>query len=399
MLELEREQIRKNEKMNFLLVAGIMLFAANLRFPITSMGSLVPVVRDSLEVSSTVMGAISTLPLLAFALISPFAPKLATRFGMEKTIFIAMIFLGLGLLIRSANGISTLFIGTAVIGITIAFGNVLLPGLIKMRFPFKVGLMTGLYTIFMNIFGAIASGVSVPLSTMESFGWKGSLGIWTVLTLIAVLIWTPQARNPRSQPTMNLEQKKTNMWTVPIAWQVTIFMGFQSFMYFTPLTWLPDIMQSQGYSLSQAGILLSLMLVGLIPVNFIIPVLADRMKNQKLLGAFTGIVFLLGSIGLFSSNLGILTVSAILIGVGCGSGYSLSMMYFTLRTRNGYEASDLSGMAQAVGYLIAATGPIVFGGIYDLVGSWFVPIIMLIVVSIIVIITGILGGRNIVINE
>src|SRR5690625_4010770 len=164
---LDSEKIERNAKISFLLVAGIMLFASNLRVPITSIGSLVPVIRDNLDVSSSVMGSISTLPLLAFAFVSPFVPKIANRFGMEKTIFLAMMILGLGVVVRSANGISTLFIGTALIGITIAFGNVLLPGLIKMRFPFKIGLMTGLYTIFMNIFGALASGVSVPLSNID----------------------------------------------------------------------------------------------------------------------------------------------------------------------------------------------------------------------------------------
>lgn len=393
------EQRRKNETISLLLVAGIMLFASNLRVPITSIGSLVPVIRDNLDVSSSVMGSISTLPLLAFAFVSPFVPKIANRFGMEKTIFLAMMILGLGVVVRSANGISTLFIGTALIGITIAFGNVLLPGLIKMRFPFKIGLMTGLYTIFMNIFGALASGVSVPLSNIEGFGWRVSLGIWVALILIALIVWYPQVRNPQPQPDLNVEQKKTKMWTSATAWNVTIFMGFQSLMYFTPLTWLPDILQSHGYSLSQAGLIISVMLLGIIPVNFIIPVLADRMKNQKLLGAFTGIVFILGSAGLFSSNLSILIISAILIGIGCGSGYSLSMMFFTLRTRNGYEASDLSGMAQSIGYLIAATGPIAFGGFYDVMGSWTAPIIVLIAIGIIIVITGVLAGRDVVIDN
>ncbi|MCG5104191.1 CynX/NimT family MFS transporter [Oceanobacillus alkalisoli] len=396
---LDSEKIERNAKISFLLVAGIMLFASNLRVPITSIGSLVPVIRDNLEVSSSIMGSISTLPLLAFAFVSPFVPKLANRIGMEKTIFLAMMLLGLGIVVRSANGISTLFIGTALIGITIAFGNVLLPGLIKMRFPFKVGLMTGLYTIFMNIFGALASGVSVPLSNIEGFGWRVSLGIWVTLILIAIIFWYPQVRNPQPQPELKLEQKKAKMWTSATAWYVTIFMGFQSLMYLTPLTWLPDILQSHGFSLSQAGLMISVMLLGLIPVNFIIPVLADRMKNQKLLGAFTGIVFFLGSAGLFSSNLSILIISALLIGVGCGSGYSLSMMFFTLRTKNGYEASDLSGMAQSIGYLIAATGPIAFGGFYDVTGSWTAPIIILMAIGIIIVITGVLAGRDIVIDS
>ncbi len=123
------------------------------------------------------------------------------------------------------------------------------------------------------------------------------------------------------------------MWTSFTAWQVTLFMGLQSLMYYTCLTWLPDILQFHGYSSSQAGWILSLMLFALIPINFLIPVVADKMKNQKILGALTGAVFLLGTIGLFSANLVLITISVILIGIGCGSGYSLSIMFFTLRTK------------------------------------------------------------------
>lgn len=317
------EHIRAKEKGSFLLIIGIMLFASNLRAPLTSIGSLVPGIRESLGVSSTVMGAISTLPLLAFAFVSPFAPKIANRLGIEKTIFLSMIMLALGIVIRSVTGISTLFIGTAMIGIMISFGNVLLPGLIKMSFPLQIGLMTGLYALFMNIFGALASGLSVPLSNI--FGWQGALGVWVILIIITLFIWYPQLKKTKPQIDLELAEKKqkTNMWTSFTVWQVTLFMGLQSLMYFTCLTWLPDILQSHGYSSNQAGWILSLMLFALIPVNFLIPVIADKLNNQKLLGALTGIVFLLGTIGLFSSHFIVTIMSAIFIGIGCGSGYSL----------------------------------------------------------------------------
>lgn len=392
------EHIRAKEKGSFLLIIGIMLFASNLRAPLTSIGSLVPGIRDSLGVSSTLMGAISTLPLLAFAFVSPFAPKIANRLGIEKTIFLSMIMLALGIVIRSVTGISTLFIGTAMIGIMISFGNVLLPGLIKMSFPLQIGLMTGLYALFMNIFGALASGLSVPLSNI--FGWQGALGVWVILIIITLFIWYPQLKKTKPQIDLELAEKKqkTNMWTSFTAWQVTLFMGLQSLMYFTCLTWLPDILQSHGYSSNQAGWILSLMLFALIPVNFLIPVTADKLNNQKLLGALTGIVFLLGTIGLFSSHFIVTIMSAIFIGIGCGSGYSLSMMFFTLRTKNGYDASELSGMAQSFGYFLAALGPIIFGGLHDLIGSWITPLFMLLITGIILI-TGVLAGRKVIINN
>jgi len=400
-MSLEIEQMKERQKGQFLLLIGILLFASNLRAPLTAVGSLVPEIRDSLGVSSTVVGLITTLPLLAFAFVSPFAPKIADRLGMEKTIFLSMILLSIGIIVRSVAGIGTLFIGTALIGIAVSFGNVLLPGFIKMSFPFQIGLMTGLYAVCMNIFGALASGLSVPMSMIGSFGWQGALGVWALLAIVTLFIWHPQVKNPAPLPAIDQgdERKKTNMWTSFTAWQVTLFMGLQSLMYFTFLTWLPDILQFHGYSSNKAGWLLSLMLFSLIPINFFIPVIADKLNNQKLLGAMTGVVFILGIVGLFSSHPALIIISAILLGVGCGSGFSLSMMFFTLRTKNGYDASELSGMAQSFGYFLAALGPILFGGLHDMSGSWTVPLFMLLMIAIVILISGLFAGRKVLINE
>ncbi len=398
---LDNEQSQNKEKSRILLLIGILLIASNLRAPLTSVGSLVPAIRDSLEVSNVVVGFITTLPLLAFALVSPFSPKVAHRFGMEKTIFLSMIVLLIGIMLRSVTGVSTLFIGTALIGIAISFGNVLLPSFVKTGFPFKIGLITGLYSVFMNIFGALASGLSVPLSNVGNLGWQGALGIWAILVMIALFFWFPKPKASTGSPKFNQSNnnRKTNMWASFTAWQVTIFMGFQSLMYYTMLTWLPDIILFNGYSLNEAGWMLSLMLFSAIPLTFIMPIIADKMNNQKLLGAFTGVIFLLGVVGLLNGNPSLIIISAILLGVGCGSGFSLSLMFFTLRTKDGYDASELSGMAQSIGYSLAALGPVLFGGIHDLTGSWTAPLYMLVLVSIILLIAGWLGGRKVIINE
>ncbi|WP_411844516.1 CynX/NimT family MFS transporter [Schinkia azotoformans] len=399
---LDNEQSQKNKEMSrILLLIGILLIASNLRAPLTSVGSLVPTIRDSLEVSNITVGFITTLPLLAFALVSPFSPKVAHRIGMEKTIFLSMIVLLIGIMMRSVTGVGTLFIGTALIGIAISFGNVLLPSFVKTGFPFKIGLITGLYSVFMNIFGALASGLSVPLSNIGNLGWQGALGAWAILVIIALLFWFPKPNNLSNSPMQNKgnNRKKTNMWTSFTAWQVTIFMGFQSLMYYTMLTWLPDIILFNGYSLNEAGWMLSLMLFSAIPLTFIMPIIADKMNNQQLLGAITGVIFLLGVVGLLNGNPSLIIISAILLGVGCGSGFSLSLMFFTLRTKDGYDASELSGMAQSFGYSLAALGPVLFGAIHDLTGSWTAPLYMLVFVSIILLIAGWLGGRKVIINE
>ena len=400
-MSLQNERMELDSKGRTLLLIGILLIGSNLRAPLTSVGSLVPVIRDSLEVSNSTIGTITTLPLLAFALISPFAPKMAHKFGMERTIFMSMIILLVGIMLRSVSGISTLFIGTAFIGIAISFGNVLIPGIVKMNFPFRIGAITGLYAVFMNIFGALASGVSVPIAKIEFFGWQGALAIWGIVVVIALIIWSFQLKNPADFPEENVDAppQKTNMWSSLTAWHVTCFMGLQSLMYYTILTWLPDILQMNGYSPNEAGWLLSLMLFSLIPMTFIIPIIAGKMENQKLLGGLTGLAFLLGVIGLMSGQMFIIIIAVMLIGVGCGSGFSLSMMFFTLRTKDGIGASDLSGMAQSIGYLLAALGPVLIGFLQDAFNSWTIPLLLLLVTASILCIVGVLAGRKVIIHH
>ncbi|WP_068672151.1 MFS transporter [Oceanobacillus sp. Castelsardo] len=398
---LENTQGRKK---TWLLLIGIILIGANLRAPLTSVGSLISFIRDDLGISNGLAGTITTLPLLAFALLSPFAPKIANRIGMEWTIFISLILLFCGMVVRSSFGSVSLFVGTMIIGIAIAFGNVLLPGFIKMNFPLKIGIMTGVYAVFMNLFGALASGLSVPISSIGRIGWKGSLAFWGIFSFIALLVWIPQLGKQKQRESLlatETPSKKANsIWKSPLAWSITLFMGLQSLIFYTLITWLPEILQANGYSTGGAGWMLFLMQFALIPITFIIPVIAEKMSNQKVLSALAAILFIVGIAGLLlTSNHFILAISVILIGIAGGSAFSLSMMFFSLRTSDGKQAAEMSGMAQSFGYLLAAIGPTMFGAFHDITSGWQVPLITLLVVSVIILIAGIQAGENRVIAD
>lgn len=396
------EQTKNNSLRTWLLVIGVILIAANLRAPLTSIGSLISFIRTDLEISHALAGTITTLPLLAFAVLSPFAPKIARRMSMEYTLFLSLVLLAVGVILRSLFGTGALFLGTLFIGMAIAFGNVLLPGFVKMKFPLKVGVMTGIYAVFMNIFAALASGVSVPLSSVGQLGWEGSLAFWSVPALLAIIIWIPQLKEGKMSAQVNDEansQNKSNLLRSPLAWCITLFMGLQSLIFYTLVTWLPEILQGVGYSSSAAGWMLFLMQFAIIPVTFIIPIIAERMDNQKGLSIMTALFFIIGISGLFVGNPIIIPISVILIGVAGGTAFSLSMMFFSMRTSSAVEASEMSGMAQSFGYLLAATGPFLFGALHDLTASWTVPLIMLLVVSVIILIVGVEAGKKKVINE
>lgn len=395
------ENTQNKQMMNWLLFIGIILVGANLRAPLTSVGSLISLIRDDLGISHAVAGTITTLPLLAFAFLSPFAPKIARRLGMERTIFLSLIVLLLGMMMRSLFGTSFLFIGTILIGLAIAIGNVLMPGIIKINFPFKVGIVMGCYAVGMNIFGALASGLSVPLSTIGAFGWKGSLAFWAITACIAIIVWIPQLKkHEKLEEVGDVSSKQGgSIWRSPLAWYITLFMGLQSLIFYTLITWLPEILQLHGYSPSSAGWMLFLMQFALIPITFIVPVVAEKMRDQKVLSGVTAIFFIVGLLGIYIGNSLFLPVAVIMMGMASGSAFSLCMMFFSLRTTDGQQAAEMSGMAQSFGYLLAAVGPTLFGALHDISGGWDLPLIMLLVLAGIIFIFAVAAGKDRVIEE
>ena len=395
-----------------MLIIGILFIAANLRAPLTSVGPLVSLIRDNLHISNTLAGTITSLPLFAFALFSPLIPGMARKFGTEVCFFGSVIILTLGILLRSYAGSFSLFLGTAIIGLAISASNVLMPSLIKKEFPNQVGVMTGLYSVSMSIFAALASGISIPLSVNSGLGWAGALKIWAVLSFISIIIWIPQLRKNSKMAVDNMaadtleEVNKTNnideptmkevsIWKSSLAWQVTIYMGLQSMILSCIVTWLPSILIQQGMTSSQAGWMLSIMQLALIPTIFFCSILAGHTSSQHSLVMVGSLCIIIGFLGLllvhgFKSTI----LWIILLGIGGGFTFSLSMMFFNLRTNNANEAARLSGMAQSIGYLLAAFGPMFFGYLHDATNNWTMPLITLIGVSSVCLLSGLGASRN-----
>lgn len=379
---------------NTLLMVGIIFVAFNLRPAITAIGPLIGSIRDDTGISNGFAGLLTTLPLLSFGLLSPFVPKISQSFGNEKSILIGLSILGAGIIIRSTGLLFFLFSGAILIGLGIAICNVLLPGIVKQKFPRKVGVLTGIYTLSMAIWAGTAPGLSIPLSEKLHLGWQISLGIWAILLIIAIIVWLPQLKH-NSANVPKLSSTSPSIWYSPIAWQVTLFMGLQSLVYFSITAWLPEILHSQGFSIATAGWMVTLMQFSGLPANFLIPVLAERLPHQKGIALGIGILCLTGITGiLFSGNTFIITVCIILIGIALGAAINHSLTLIGLRAENAKQAADLSGMAQSVGYLLAGLGPLAIGFLFDFFHTWTAPLILLAIFTILFTIAGIGAGRN-----
>ncbi|MEK3889072.1 CynX/NimT family MFS transporter [Bacillus sp. FSL K6-3431] len=397
-----QQSVHTSRKIQFtrhywILIIGVIFIASTLRSPLTSVGPLISSIRDSLNISNVLAGFLTTIPLLAFALISPFAPKLARRFGLERTLFASLCLLTLGIVIRSIGTTPYLLIGTFLLGLSIAFGNVLLPSLIKLNFPLHIGLLTGFYSVAMNLSGAIAAGISVPLASGARFGWEGALGCWALLSFIAAIVWLPQLNNKKQADISNIPTKKQQslaLWRSPLAWNITLFMGLQSFIFYTTSAWLPEVLKVQGVHAGQAGWMLSLMQFAQLPMTFIIPVIAGQLKDQRILVVLTAAFFMIGFGGILIGGVALIPLWMIFLGIAGGSAFGLAMMFFTLRTNTPHEAAELSGMAQSFGYSLAAIGPVLFGFLHDVTYGWTIPLSLFFIATVALFISGMRAGKK-----
>lgn len=378
----------------WLFVLGIVCISFTMRSPITSVGPIINLLKEQLHISNVIAGFITTIPLLAFAIVSPIVPKIARKYGIERALFLSLFILAIGVILRSTGSSIALYSGTVLIGIGIAFSNVLMPSILKLRFPLQIGLLTGIFTVAMNVTASIAAGVSYPIAS-SAFGWQGALGIWLVFIVIAIAVWFPQTRTVSHQQAQQTGQPPAKkIWQYPLTWALTFAMGLQSFLFYTTASWIPSMLIEQGMQPSAAGIMFSIMQLSQIPMTFLIPILAGRTNDQRKIVVFFTILYMIGFGGLLLEWTNATIIWMILLGLAGGASFGMCMMFFSVRARNAYEAAELSGFGQSLGYVLAATGPVLYGFVHDQAGSFHKANILYIVVALLVFIFSYISAKD-----
>ena len=385
-------------RQSLLLLAGLLAIATTLRVTFTGAAPLLDAIRADLALTTAQTGILTTLPLLAFALISPLAPGVARRIGMERALFLALGLICVGIALRSLSGSALLFIGTAIIGGGIALGNVLLPGLIKRDFPGQVAKLTGAYSLTMGVAAAIGSALVVPVA-QSGPGWQGALWSLMIFPLLALFIWLPQWKN-HTRATVSGAGALHNrgIWRSALAWQVTLFLGLNSLIYYVVIGWLPSILISHGYSETAAGSLHGLLQLATAAPGIAIPLLLSRLRDQRAVAVIFALFCAISAIGLWLLPQ-FASLWVVLYGFGSGATMILGLTFIGLRASSAHQAAALSGMAQSVGYLLAAFGPPVMGKIHDVSGEWALPLAGCALLAVIMAVAGGFAGRDRVITS
>ncbi len=392
-----------------LLVAGITALAFNLRPAITSLPPVFPELAGRLGLSSAAITALATVPVVCFGVFSGAAARLSRRFGDEDTLFAALILLTAGLALRGFFPGTVLFPATILAAGAIAIMNVLLSGLIKRRTPRRAGLLIGIYLLSLSVGSIIGSLIAVPVYQASGGSAQLTLGLWALPAAVAVVAWLPQLRRGRVRATQRAARRAARravraeprashaaahaVHRHALAWYVAAFMGLQSLTFYSTLSWLPTLFRDRGASAAHAGVLISVMNLGGALTALVIPVLAHRAADQRILVIPTVLLSGIGIGAAWFAPLGTEAVWMFLLGFAQGASLGLAIFFTMARAATPAIAASLSGLAQSAGYLVASAGPLLVGVLHTATAGWSVPISLLLVLTGIELVAGYLASR------
>lgn len=358
-----------------------MLLSINLRPAAVSVGPVLAEVTHGLRMSHTLAGVLTSLPVIAFAGFGAVAPWLAGRLGVHRVTLAALVTVALGLGLRAVVDSPALFLLLSLVALAgMAAANVLLPSLVKLHFPDRVGAVTALYTTSLAVGLTCALTLTVPVSDALG-GWRAGLGVWAIVAVVAALPWVLMighdqhlAAGPHTVTLVQVARTRLGL-------AMALFFGLQSLQAYAVFGWFAQLWRDNGYSATDAGLLVGLVAAVSIPLSLWLPAAAARRTSQR--GPLLAVMacYPLGYVGLMVAPHSLAVLWAVLVGIGACT-FPLILTMIGLRSRTPAGTAALSGFTQSAGYLLAAVGPFTVGAIYDATGGWTWPLGFLLALTV-----------------
>lgn len=353
---------------------ALVLAAINLRPGITSFAPLIERIAAELSLSRSLISLTTALPVLLMGLLAPLAPRLAVRFGLERTISLCLGLIGLALVLRLLGESAAVLIGTAaMVGAGIAVAGPLLSGFIKRYFLDRVGKTAAFYSLSMAVGGTIGVVLTAPATHWLGERWTWGLALWAIPAVLALAVWW---RLP-NQPEAAREQRAGLPWGEPRAWLVSIYFALQAGLFYALATWLVARYHEAGFSLLQSNAFFSgFMLIGL-PSAFAMPWLAQRFGKRHLLMACCGVLATACLLVIAWVPQAQPLVVCMLLGVALNGTFSMSLVLPMYEASTPLAVSRLTAMMLCTGYCLACFTPVLTGLGRDIAGDYREPFLVL----------------------
>jgi MFS transporter, CP family, cyanate transporter len=378
---------------------GIVLIALTLRQAVAAISPILGDIRVDIPLSSIGVGLLGTLPPILLAASGFIAPRVARGIGLDGGIVLALLLMTLGHLVRAfAPGFAVLLAGSVVALAGTGIGNVLLPPIVRRYFPDRVALLTAVYVCVVGVSTAVPAALAAPIA--ERIGWRFSLGIWSVTSVVALVPWLviiARERRRRLSDTVAVGSPPpalvTRLWRSRVALSITVAFSTSTMLTYAAFAWLPEILGDiAGSTPTEAGVLLAVTGIISVPGALIAPLLVARLRNVGWLMAAGIASFGLGYLGLLLAPTTFALLWVLLIGSG-SILFPVNLVLINVRTRSPGGTVALSGFAQGVAYGLGALGPLVVGLLHDVSGGWTLPLLFLLAVALVTTIPAITLAR------
>ena len=375
-----------------LVLAGILLLSLNLRPAAVSVGPVLDELRDGLDMGPASAGLLTSLPVLAFAVFGALAPAAAARLGPHRVTLLALFGVVVGLAGRAVVGQESAFLALSLVAVAgMAMANVLIPSLVRLHFPDRIGLLTALYTTALAVGLTASFLLTVPVA--DAFGgWRYGLGVWAVLAAVAALPWFTLVRHDERLEAPARDVGYRDIARTRMGWAMTLFFGLQSLMAYAVFGWFATLWRDAGFGAGTASALVGIVASVSIPLSLWAPQVVARPGDQRwLLVLITG-CYPVAYVGLILAPHALAVLWALVLGTALVT-FPIVLTLVGLRTRTAGATAALSGWTQSTGYLMAALGPFGIGVLHEATGGWTVPLLVLTSLSLPLFLVGLYVGR------
>jgi len=376
----------------------ILLTAAVLRSPIVAVAPVAREVGADLGVSAGVVGLLTSIPVLAFAVCAPLAVVLIRRCGADLALTITLAGSVAGCLVRSFGGLAAVMVGTAMIGLFLTIGNVVVPIIIKREYPpARVAFMTGVYTSAINVGTMLVTLTTAPLAAATD--WRVAIAVWGGFGLAALATWIGtlgvRALVPTAAPRAadSADGTRSAAWA-PSTWFLAVAFAGQAFGYYAVSAWLPSLLHDTlGLERAASGGAASLFqLFGMVG-GIAVPIALGRRAPVAAVSAAI-------TVGWVALPVGLLLAPAwwplwcTLAGVAQGGNFAVIFTVIASSAGSAAAARRMSATVQTIGYGCAALGPSVLGAVHSSSGGWTVPLLVVLAAVLTMGLSSALGLRS-----
>ncbi|MDC7124114.1 MAG: MFS transporter [Spirochaetales bacterium] len=385
---------------NVLLFFALMALSFNLRSHLTALPSVISDLQQSLGISATIAGLITSIPVLCFAILSPVASLVISKLSTTQTTISLLIGIAIGVFIRSIGSVWAVFAGTVILGFSLTIGNIICLIIIADDFNDKKNMITGLYVAAMSISSMITSAATASIA--RHLEWRLSLCVWDIFPLIAIALWVAVAirtskvdkeRCPEVEDSKNIEDLPAVYKRFPV-YLLAIAFGCHTSLFYGLTAWLPSYLTSTlGMTDSYAGIAASIFQIAGLIGCFGIPALSAlarlSRRTQFLIVATAWFIIPVGLISLPQLWL----IWCLIGGIGSGGGFTVVFGLVMDQAVNLDDNRNISAFVQGVGYAFAAVCPTLLGSLKESSGTWLSGFLALAIMAVVMIICGMWSSK------